>query len=100
VWESLKEECFIQEVAPPRVILGDWAPGLVYSVPDAFPDAQLQGCDWHAVQAMMKWFRQHGYVSTEIDGHMTEDTPPVYIDGLAWEYVKSMIVIARTLWKT
>ena len=100
MWESLKEECFIPEVAPTRVILGDSAPGLVYSVPDAFPDAQLQGCDWHAVQAMMKWFRQHGHVSTEIDGHMTEDTPPVYIDGLAWEYIKSMIVIARTLWKT
>jgi hypothetical protein len=95
VWESLKEECFIPEVAPPRVILGDWAPGLVSSVPSAFPDVQLQGCDWHAVQAMVKWFRQHGYVSAEIDGYITEDTPPVYIDGLehmAWGYIKSMTV--------
>src|SRR5271170_6793234 len=90
VWESLKEKCFIPEVAPPRVILGDWVPGLVYSVPDTFPDAQLQGCDWHAAQAIVKWFRQHGYVSTEINEHMTEDMPPVYIDGLehiAWGYI-------------
>jgi MULE transposase domain len=95
VWESLKEECFIPEIAPPRVILGDWAPGLVSSVPGAFPDTQLQGCDWHAVQAMVKWFRLHGYVSTEIDGYVTEDTPPVYIDGLermAWGYIKSMTI--------
>jgi hypothetical protein len=44
---------------------------------------------------MVKWFRLHGYALTEIDGHITEDTPPVYIDGLeymAWEYIKSMIV--------
>jgi hypothetical protein len=95
VWESLKEECFISEVAPPRVILSDWAPGLISFIPDAFPNAQLQGCDWYAIQAMVKWFRQHGYISTEIDGHITEDTPPVYIDGLermAWGYIKSMTV--------
>ena len=39
VWESLKEECFILEITPPRVILGDWVLGLVSSVPGAFPDA-------------------------------------------------------------
>jgi hypothetical protein len=44
---------------------------------------------------MVKWFRLHGYALTEIDGYITEDTPPVYIDGLermAWGYIKSETV--------
>jgi hypothetical protein len=69
-WESLKAECFIEGVAPPRVILGDWAAGLTASIPAAFPEARFQGCDWHAVQAMLKWYRGKGrdYTSEEIDG--------------------------------
>jgi MULE transposase domain len=55
VWESLKAECFIPGIAPPRVILGDWAAGLQASIPAAFPDVRFQGCDWHAVGAMLKW---------------------------------------------
>ena len=40
VWEALKLEVFISgEVPPPRVVLGDWAGGLIKSVPLAFPDA-------------------------------------------------------------
>jgi hypothetical protein len=38
MWESLKKECFISEITPPRVILGDWASGLIYSVSDVFPN--------------------------------------------------------------
>jgi len=56
VWESLKAECFVHDtVAEPHVIIGDWAGGLIASVPKAFPNAQYQGCDWHAVGAMLKY---------------------------------------------
>jgi hypothetical protein len=58
VWSSLKEECFIPaSAALPRVIIGDWAAGLTSSVPKAFPEARFQGCDWHAVGAMLKFYR-------------------------------------------
>jgi hypothetical protein len=69
VWESLKAECFIGDIPPPRVILGDWAKGLIASISMAFPNSQYQGCDWHAVQAMTKWYRKEkNYTSEEIDG--------------------------------
>jgi len=73
VWESLKEECFKSDgnlsASPyPRVFLGDQAAGLLASVPKAFPDALVQSCDWHAVEAMKKRFRNSGYRKTEIDG--------------------------------
>jgi hypothetical protein len=58
VWNSLKKECFIPaSAALPRVIIGDWAAGLTSSVPKAFPEARFQGCDWHAVGAMLKFYR-------------------------------------------
>jgi hypothetical protein len=44
---------------------------------------------------MAKWFRLHEYASTKINGYITENTPPVYIDGLkhmAWGYIKSEII--------
>ena len=41
VWDSLKAECFIPRVLPPRVILSNWAAGLIKSVPMAFPEAQF-----------------------------------------------------------
>jgi hypothetical protein len=28
IWESLKAECFINDISVPRVIMGDWAPEL------------------------------------------------------------------------
>src|SRR5271155_1421158 len=41
VWQSLKDECFIPgKATPPRVVLGDWAAGLIAA---AFPDAYFQG---------------------------------------------------------
>jgi hypothetical protein len=91
IWESLKEECFTPNIPPPRVVLGDWAQGLVASVPDAFPNAFLQGCDWHAVQAMVRWFCSKGYSTNEIDGYITEDKIKIEgLEGMAWGYVKSM----------
>jgi len=71
VWEALKLEVFIPgKVPPPRVVLGDWAAGLIKSVPLAFPDAYFQGCDWHAAQAMLKWYRHkdRDYTTVEIKG--------------------------------
>jgi len=51
----LKDECFIPgKATPPRVVLGDWVVGLVVFISAAFPDAYFQGCDWHAVRAMLK----------------------------------------------
>jgi hypothetical protein len=70
VWDCLKLECFTGDVPPPRIILGDWAAGLISSVPKAFPNSRYQGCDWHAVGAMLKWYRgkKRDYISEEIDG--------------------------------
>ena len=97
VWGSLKEECFIDGICPPRVVLGDWASGLIASVPKAFPGCQYQGCDWHAVQAMLKWYRKSNYTSEEVDGS-TEKLQPgqtkadLRVPGLhhfSWKYVQS-----------
>jgi hypothetical protein len=71
VWQSLKAECFVYgTVAEPRVIISNWAGGLIASVPEAFLNAQYQGCDWHAVRAMLKYYRGKikDYTSEEIDG--------------------------------
>ena len=37
VWQAIKEECFIGDIPGPRVMLGDWAGGLIASVPKALP---------------------------------------------------------------
>jgi len=98
VWESMKAEVFIDGVLPPRVIIGDWAKGLIASVPIAFPNCQYQGCDWHAVQAMTKWYRKEkNYTSEEIDGSNEKLTPnqtkaDLRVPGLthfSWKYVQS-----------
>src|SRR5437764_1047237 len=98
VWESLKAECFIPgKIPPPRVILGDWAGGLIKSVPMAFPEAQFQGCDWHAVQAMLKWYRgkERNYTVEEVEGSnekLQEGQQPrvVGLKSLSWNYIKSI----------
>jgi hypothetical protein len=95
VWDSLKAECFIPGVPPPRVILGDWAGGLIKSVPIAFPEAQFQGCDWHAVQVMVKWFRgkKRDYTVKEVEGSsetLPESQRITGLKDLAWKYVKSL----------
>lgn len=89
VWESLKAGCFIPGEAPnPAVILGDWVGGLIKSVPMAFPEAQFQGCDWHAVQAMVKWFRgkERDYTVKEVEGsdeNVPENEKAVGLKNLA-----------------
>jgi hypothetical protein len=99
VWESLKDECFIPNIAEPRVIIGDWAAGLIASVPKAFPNARFQGCDWHAVGAMLKWYRgkTKDYTSEEIDGsgekllpHQTKaDLRVPGLHHFSWQYIQS-----------
>ena len=72
----MKAEYFIDNICPPRVVLGDWAGGLIASVSGAFPNCQYQGCDWHAVGAILKWYRREkNYTSEEIDGS-TEKLQP------------------------
>jgi hypothetical protein len=99
VWKSLREECFIPGIAPPRVILGDWAAGLIASIPASFPGVKFQGCDWHAVQAMLKYYRakKRDYTTEEIDGSDEKLEPDqtkadLRVPGLyhfSWLYIKS-----------
>jgi hypothetical protein len=99
VWECLKAECFIDSICAPRVVIGDWAAGLIASVSIAFPNTQFQGCDWHAVGAMLKWFRGKGkdYTSEEIDGSeerlfLGQSKADLRVPGLhhfCWKYIKS-----------
>jgi hypothetical protein len=99
VWDCLKQECFTGDVPPPRIILGDWAAGLISSVPEAFPNSRYQGCDWHAVGAMLKWYRgkKRDYTSEEIDGSDEKLKPEqskadLRVPGLhhySWRYIQS-----------
>lgn len=95
IWESLLAECFTASTTPPipfpRVIIGDWARGLETSVtPELLPGVFLQGCDWHAVEAMVKYFRDKGYSSDEILGQRTPRTQG--LKDLAWSYTKSTTI--------
>lgn len=112
VWDALKAECFLPgQCPPPRVVLGDWAAGLIKSVPIAFPEAQFQGCDWHAAQAMLKWYRHkdRDYTTEEIEGASNNnnkkksntqaplsgvpdqsDSDNSGLYNLSWLYIKSM----------
>jgi hypothetical protein len=98
VWDSLKEECFRPDgnlPAPPypRIFLGDQAGGLLSSVPKAFPDALVQSCDWHAVEAMKEKFRKSGYRKDEIDGEFKNgEKVNTGLADIAWQYVKSMSI--------
>jgi MULE transposase domain len=89
IWDSFKAH--LGADWSPGVILGDWAKGLRASVPDAFPYCRLQGCDWHAGQAMGKYFNDKDYPTVEVDGFLSEEGLP--IEGLkdqAWAYIQSM----------
>jgi len=72
------------------VIIGDWAAALPKSVQEYWPDAFLQGCDWHAVEAMDRWFSDHQYSSRAIHGYVAEDKTFIPgLHGVAWDYIKS-----------
>ena len=95
-WECLKSYCFEKEdevtaAVPPRVILGDQAGGILASVPKAFPNAIVQICDWHAVQAMLTKFRRSGgYSKKDIDGCEENGVKYIGLRERAWAYIKSM----------
>jgi hypothetical protein len=76
------------------VIIADWAPGLIAAHSEAWPNTTLQGCDWHAAGAMMKWFRQQKYSHAFIEGEFVGDgsDKKVHVEGLKsfiWRYIKS-----------
>jgi hypothetical protein len=90
VWESLRKECFTPEIPPPGVITGDWAAGLIASHPRSFPGCQLQGCNWHAVEAMQRKFYKE-YTKNEVEGYSNKRGEKVDdLRDLAWKYIKSM----------
>jgi hypothetical protein len=68
-----------------KVVLGDQAAGLIAAIPHYLSTAQLQHCDWHAVEAMKRRFRKGGYTSNQIDG--TDDFPG--LAKLSWDYIQS-----------
>jgi len=65
----LKIKYFINSILLPRVVIGNWATGLIVSIPIAFPNCQFQGYDWYAVQAITKWYYRENYTSEKIDGN-------------------------------
>jgi hypothetical protein len=97
-WKSLKAFCFTDTrdgpaTVPPRVILGDQAGGILASVHIAFPSAQVQNCDRHAVEAMETKYRRSGYWKDKIQGWVDDNGK--YHSGLkdlSWAYVKSATI--------
>lgn len=70
----------------PGVIMGDWAKGLIASTPQSFPyTTRFQGCDWHAAEAMLKWFRRNSYPHNELQGQEGGGS----LRSLVWHYIKS-----------
>jgi hypothetical protein len=75
-FDSMKEMVFLKgakivsgvNTSLPKVVLGDQAAGLISALPKYLSSAQLQHCDWHAVEAMKRRFRKGGYTSDQIDG--------------------------------
>jgi hypothetical protein len=100
--DSIKEFCFSPGCGgtpagtapiPPAVIIGDHAGGLKSAIPKVFPPSTTtaQACDWHAVEAMVKHFRNSGrYSAVDIDG--ISDKGQKTTKGLkdyAWGYVQA-----------
>jgi MULE transposase domain len=80
-FDCLTRECFKREdnIPPCRVVIGDQAAGLIAALPEALPQAILQSCDWHAVEAMKRRFRTSGYKKDQVD----------ILSDLCWIYIKS-----------
>lgn len=89
--QGLEEAGAVPAVGP-AVVLGDWTGGIAAAVPKVFPQAKVQGCDWHAVEAMKARFRQSkGYSAQEIDGYQLQDGSRAEgLTGLCWKWVKSV----------
>lgn len=98
-WDSMKEECFIPDKdlpAPPlpRIVIADQVGGVLSSVPKAWPQCQVQICDWHVVEAMKAKYQKSGYKKAKIDGLRDKDGT-IEKEGLAdlsWNYIKSITI--------
>jgi hypothetical protein len=96
-WESFKEECLRKEGQPlspdPGVIIADWGQGLISSHTEAWPNTALQGCDWHAAEAILKWLREKRYDHVVLSGETVKiNGKKVRVGGLKsqiWEWIKA-----------
>jgi len=66
-----QRKCFkfsgnLPALSDPRIFLGGQAGELLSSVPKVFPDALVQNCDRHAVEATKERFKSNGYRKPEI----------------------------------
>jgi len=65
IFDSLKHWVFGNDIAEPRVILGDQAPGLIASIPRSMPNSKLQYCNWHMAQNLKKRLAEKRYTKEE-----------------------------------
>lgn len=81
-FDCLKRELFKSEdnIPPCRVVIGDQAACVTAAVPAALPNAVLQICDWHGVEAMKRRFRSSGYKKDQVE----------ILSDLCWICVKSL----------
>ena len=70
---------FKDDIPPCRTIIGDQAAGLVAAIPMVLPKANLQICDWHAVEAMKRRFRTSEYKKDKVDE----------LSDLCWSHIES-----------
>jgi hypothetical protein len=79
-YECLRKEIY-QGIPEPAVVLVDISAGMTsaYDKCGCLPDSELQYCNWHAVEAMLTWFRDAGYTSDEVK----------LLKALCWVYVQS-----------
>jgi MULE transposase domain len=66
-FKCLKRELFKDNTPPCRVVIDNQASGLITAIPEALPETILQSCDWHAVEAMKRRFRQSEYKKDQVD---------------------------------
>jgi transposase-like protein len=52
------------------VIIDDWALSLLTFIPQSFSNTRFQGCNWHAIKAILKFYRgkKKDYITEEING--------------------------------
>ena len=65
IFDGLKHWVFGDDIAEPRVILGDQASGLIASIPKSMPNSKLQHCNWHIAQNLKKRLAEKRYTKEE-----------------------------------
>jgi hypothetical protein len=92
-FDSLQEIVFLKgakfvkgvNTSLPKAMLSDQAAGLISAMLKYLPHAQLQHCDWHAVEAIKKRFRKEGHTSTQVN--KTDEATG--LAELSWNYIKN-----------